>query len=217
MPDENTPQLNLEEVVALEPDKLSDEQRSFLEENKANLTDEQLEKFGLTKDLNPDEIEPETRYPSKKEEKPPTGEDENGKDEDEIDPDDERTIVRVVNKQMEALKGRFAEVDRLKDETEVDAFLRDNKDYTKYRAIILKYMTHPAYKNIPVGHIATIVSAKDQQRLGAQKERDAQKKAKETQSGGSPVRKPSKEFNWSTATKEEFEAQKAKILGRQGI
>ena len=73
MPEENNnpPELNLEEVVEVAPEELSDDQKTFLEENKGDLSDEQAEKFGITKEeeekpINVDDITPETRTKVKK-------------------------------------------------------------------------------------------------------------------------------------------------------
>ena len=54
----------LEEVVELAPEDLSDEQKTFLEENKATLTPEQATKFGITQEIKPvvpEEVVVETR------------------------------------------------------------------------------------------------------------------------------------------------------------
>jgi hypothetical protein len=78
-------------------------------------------------------------------------------------------------------------------------------------------MKHPAYKNIPVKNIAAIVAARDLQKIGAMKEREAQRKANETRGGGSSARPtPGAGKDWHRAPKAEVEAKKAEVLGRQG-
>ncbi len=202
----NTPELVLEDVIALEPDALSDEHKAFLEENKAALTPEQATKFSITQETKKEEeIEVETR--TKIVEKPPVKEGE----EPDIDPDDERTIGKIVDQRL-----KDAGVGGTRDQLEVDSYIRDHPEYSKYRATTLKYMAHPSYANIPAHNIMAIVASKDQQAIGAQKEREAQKKAKDTQGGGGTARTHQGKIDWSTATPEEFEAQKAKVLGRMG-
>ena len=83
----------------------------------------------------------------------------------------------------------------------------------KYKPVMLKYMSHPAYKNVPVSAIAAIVSAKDAEKIGAQKERDAQKKVKESKSGGDTTRHNGDggKKDWSSMPKAQFEAELIKI------
>jgi len=213
-----TPDLVLSEVAEIAPDDLSDDQKTFLEDNKAELSDEQLEKYGLekaTKEEPPEDVEPETRTPAEKA-KAKTKEDEAEGDEDEeINPDDEKTITKVVDKRVDSLARELAAT---KDQVEVDSFIRANPEYEKYRGSMLKFIGHPAYRNIPVNNIAAIVASKDQQKIGAAKEREADKKAKDTQAGGSNARKQEGgKVDWSTASKEDLEAQKAKVFGREGV
>jgi len=214
MPEDNntTPELNLEEIVETAPEELSDGQKAFLEENKDNLTDEQAAKFGIEKEqeeeqVNLDEIVPETRTEIEKQKERIR------KEEEEIDPDDEATISRVLEKKVGPLE---KELRATKDQIEVDAFIRDNPEYAKYRGVALKYMANPAYSNIPAHNIMAIVASKDLQKLGAQKEREAAENAKKTRGGGSSFRKPGGGgIDWSKASAEEVAAKKAEILGRK--
>lgn len=206
MPDE----LNLEEIVAKEPETLEDSEKTFLEENKADLSDENLEKFGLEKgegeeeEEEPEDIEPETRT------EPPEKPEEEEEEEEEVDPDDKATITKVVKKELGQVR---EDLRATKDQMEVDAFIRENPEYSKYRAVALKYMQNSAYGNIPAHNIMAIVAGKDQQKIGAKKEREATEKARATQGGGVSVRKPKGEgIDWSTATPKEIAAKKAEIL-----
>jgi len=61
-----------------------------------------------------------------------------------------------------------------------------------------------------------LASSKDQQKIGARKEREASKKAKSTISGGSPARKPSGGAkDWDKASNKEVELQIARAKGQQ--
>ena len=220
MPDPNdnstdppTEEVTLESVVEIAPEDLSDEQKTVLNESVDDLTDEQKETFKdvLTEKepepIDVSKIKPETRTKVKKKPiEPEPGEGE------EVDPEDEKAIGRIVEKKMEAVA---KDLGATKDQLEVDGFLRDKPEYSKYRGAMLKYMKHPAYKNIPAHNIAAMVAAKDQQSIGAKKEREAAAKAKETEGGGVSARKPSGgKVDWSKASKEDVEAQRNKVLGR---
>lgn len=221
---EENQEITLESIAEIEDiSTLSDEQSNFIREHADDLDDTQketyksiLEKEEENEDdnddeIDPDEIEIETRGRTKKE---PKKEDQDDNDEDdELDDEDQKRLDRAIEKKL-----KEAGVSETKNQIEVDAFIRSKPEFSKYRAVALKYMGHSDYRNIPVHNIMAIVSAKDMQALGAQKEREAAKKAKDTQNKGTPSRvTPNKNFDWSTASKEDFEAQKAKVLGRQGI
>lgn len=209
----NEPQeLNLEEVVEVSPKDLSDEQATFIQENEDKLSDEQKEVFKDTlkkeeeeeEEPEADDVEPETRTRVKEDK-------DKGDEDDEVDPDDEAAISKVVAKQL-----KEAGVGDAKDQLEVDAFIRSKPEMGKYRAVALKYMSNPAYSNIPAHNIMAMVSAKDQQKIGAQKEREAAEKAKDTQGGGTTVRKTKAgAIDWSKATQEEIDQKKAEIFDRR--
>ena len=200
--------LKLEDVVEVAPDKISEEQKTFLEENKADLSDEQAEKFGLKKEeeeeeINIDDVKPETRTKVKKQPKK--------EEEEETDPEDKKVIGGIVKQQL-----KEAGVGEAKDQIEVDSFIRDNPEYSKYRAAALKYMKNSSYNNIPAHNIMAIVASRDQQKIGAKKEREAAEQAKSTQGGGTTIRKADGgKTDWHKATPEQVEAQKAKVLGHR--
>jgi len=205
--------LNLDEVVQTSPEEVTEEQKTFLEEHKEQLTPEQAEKFGIEieKEIKVEDVEPETRTPEqkKKEEKLPDIE------EDEVDPEDQKTIGKVVDAKMKPVSEALKQLQRVKDEQEVDSFLRAKPEFGKYRDVMIKYVGHPAYANIPVHNIAAIVASKDLQKLGAVKEREAQKKVNETKETGNQVRKQTGgAVDWKSVSRTEFEEQKAKVLGQ---
>jgi hypothetical protein len=207
--DQKPPELTLETVVEVEPDKITPEQKTFLESNKDNLTPDQAEKFGISKEetpIDPEKVEIETRFKSPEPKKI--------KEEDnEVDPDDEVAIGKVVDKKTAELRQT---VEKQRDESEVNALLIAKPEFIKYKGVILKYMSHSAYKNIPAYRVAAMVAADDLQRIGAQKEREAQKKANDTQGGGTTVRKQSSgKVDWHTAPKAEFDAEVNRVLQRR--
>ena len=52
--------------------------------------------------------------------------------------------------------------------------------------------------------------------MGAQKEREAAKKAADTKGGGTPLKKQGGAIDWGKVSKEEFEAQRTKVMGYGG-
>jgi len=201
----NPPELKLEEVIEVSPEEVSEEQKTFLQENVDNLTDEQKETFKgvLEKEEEEEEEEPQepqTRIGTKKKEE---GE------EEEIDPDDEQMVNSIVDKKL-----KEAGIGDTRDQLEIDSVIRDNPEYSKYREKALKYMkVHPS---LVAGDAMRIVTAPHQQKIGAQKEREATEKANATKGGGVTVRKPaSGGKDWGKATQKEMEAKKAEIFDRR--
>ena len=170
-PDTEIPvELNLEDVVGLAPADLSEDQTKFLKENSENLTDEQKTIFKevLTEkeeEIDVEKIEVETRggKPKEKEEKSPVKTE--GDEDEDIDEDDVKTIGKVVDKQLTPVKEALKELQTIKDQNEVDALIRLEPTYNKYREVALKYMAHPAYANIPAKNIMAIVASKDLQNV----------------------------------------------------
>jgi len=176
-------------------------------ENDESGKDKEKEDKGKEKEVGDDEsidetkLEPEVRTKAeiKKEE---------SEEEDETDPEDKARIEKIVEKKV---GGKMVEIE---NKMEVQSFVAAKPEYAKYQNVILKYMNHPAYANIPVYNIAAIVASKDAQKIGAAKEREAQRVVAETKSPGGTVRKTTGETtDWLNAPKAEYEAQKAKVLG----
>jgi len=199
--EDNTPELVLDDVVAVEPDDLTDEHRTFLEENKADLTDEQAEKFGIEREEEEEEEEPRIRIaptPTKKIE-----------EEEEIDPDDQKRINKIVDQRM-----KEAGVGDTRNQLEVDAAIRNDSELASYRDRALKYMkVHPT---LVAQDALAIVSGKDREKIGAKKEREAIKRANESVGSGTSARKttPSAGKDWSKASPEEMAAKRDEVLGR---
>ena len=232
---------NLDEILPLDPTDLSNEQRDFLVQNKEQLSDEDVAKFGLSegakattetkegdnkgKSTTEDEaffdatkLEVETRG-KKTEVKAPAGDDD---DDDDILPEDKKMFEKVIGKyvkplqdEIQALKGNTGEQQHVLD---TDSFIAENPEYKKYRAGIIKFAKDPAYANVAVSNIAIIVSGKDQQAIGAKKEREAQQKAKATQQDGNQgntiIKDKNAKVDYLTMPKAEFEKERSKVLGQ---
>lgn len=185
------------------PEALSDEQKTFLTEHAADLTDEVATKYSIEKPTAP--IEPVVR-----------NEDDKGKKKDDDDddtlPEDKEAINKVVDAKLTPIQQK---IDHQTNVMEANNFVIAHPEYSKYREAIIKHMEHPAYKNIPVDRIAFIVAGPDLEKIGAQKEREAAAKAAGTKAGGSTVRQQSGGGkDWSTATPAEVAAQRAQVLGQ---
>lgn len=130
---------------------------------------------------------------------------------DEIDPDDAKTIGAVVEKQTASVKQRLQET---QDRVEVDEYVADNPQFSKYKPVILKHMKHPAYSKIPVKNIAAMVASEDLMKMGAKAEREAQSKADSTKTKGTTVRKPAGgSMEWNKAPQDAVEDQIRKVKG----
>lgn len=129
----------------------------------------------------------------------------------EIDPDDIKTIGTIVEKQTAGVRKQLQDT---ADRLEVDAFVQEKPEFAKYKPVILKYLQHPVYNQIPVKNIAAMVAMNDLVKMGAKQEREAQAKANATKGGGTSVRQPQGggQVEWSTVPKETFEAQKRRVL-----
>lgn len=210
--------ITLDSVIETPVEDLSDDQKSFIQDHSEELDDTQKETYKdiITpkeeeEEIDVDKVEVPTRnkITDKKEDDSVDDED------DDMLPADKEAINKAVDKKMQGVDAKLAQVQTIQDQIEVDAFIRSKPEYAKYRAVALKYMAHSDYKNIPAHNIFAIVSANDAQKIGAQKEREAQKTVKATQNGGNQVRVPNGgKVDWSKATKEEMQAQKNKIFGR---
>ena len=134
---------------------------------------------------------------------------------DDIDPEDKAQITKVVNKELSPLK---ATIQKQNDEIEVNSYITEHPEAAKYKPVMMKYLAHPTYKNIPVKNIAAIVMSGEMQKIGAAKERAAQKKVLESKGGnGSHVRTPAGGAkDYAKLSDKEMEAEIAKAKGMTG-
>ena len=104
------------------------------------------------------------------------------------------------------------------DEIEVNSYITEHPEAAKYKPVMMKYLAHPTYKNIPVKNIAAIVMSGEMQKIGAAKERAAQKKVLESKGGnGSHVRTPAGGAkDYAKLSDKEMEAEIAKAKGMTG-
>jgi len=154
-------------------------------------------------------LEPETRTPEPSTEPKP----ESKEEPEEVVPEDEETITKVVQKQLSPFQKKIEEQTNIIEATN---FIASKPEFAKYKDVIIKHMNHSAYKNIPVDRIAKMVAGDDLMKIGAEKEREAQKKVAETKGGGNTARQTQTGKDWHSASKEEYQAQREAVLGHQG-
>jgi len=209
-------ELNLEEVVAIAPEELTEEHTTFLKENVEELSDEQKTTFKdvLEAKEEEEEVKPEYRFAKKDEEK------EEEQEDDEIDPEDKKTISKVVDKELKDVRKQLGEQQQatrnIQDQSEVDSFIASKPEAKTYRNKMLTYMKADHYNALPAHAIYKIVAGDDLEKLGAERERQAVEKANATQTDGSSVRPTgSGGKDWSKASSADIAAKKAEIYGQQ--
>lgn len=106
---------------------------------------------------------------------------EDDEDEDDIDPEDEKTVGKVVAK---ALKPFLEKEAKAQDDQEIKTFLTDNPDFKPYEAKARKYMAHPSRKHVPIEEIFYGVAGKDLMAIGAKRAKIADNEAKKTKGAG---------------------------------
>lgn len=132
---------------------------------------------------------------------------------EDVDPDDVQVISKVVEKQTASVRQALQDA---QDQTEINNYIKDNPEMEKYKPVIEKYLKHPVYSQIPVKNIGAMIASDDLLKIGAKKEREAQARADATRQTGTQVRTPQGgKKDWTKVSKDEFEAQKRRILGQQ--
>jgi len=142
-------------------------------------------------------------------------------DDDAMLPEDKKAFQKVIDEQLQPFKDKIAILEGKStgqnNILDVTKFVSRNPEYKKYEAGILKYAESPHYSNVSIENIALIISAKDQQAIGAEKERVATKKAKDTQDGGNQGGDAGGDGNKKkdplAMSDAEFKKEKEKVLG----
>jgi hypothetical protein len=205
---------------------LSTEQKTFLEEHKADLEPDVAEKYGIVQDPI---IPPVAGGEQKTEEEKKAEADaaaaaaaaKAGKNDDtEPDPEDVKVIEKVVAKIVGPIKAK-AEAQQI--ETDLQSEFGKHPEYKPYEKQIRAFVTHPnrigfIQNGLPVSSVVIEAIAPYLQKIGAQKERDAAAAAASSQGGGNSVRPAGggQIKDWGKATAEEVAAKKAEVLGRAG-
>lgn len=111
-----------------------------------------------------------------------------GEDE-QIDPDEESKVDRVIQKKYGQ---HFEELAGQKVKAEVAEFLNTSpigKHLKEYEAKIVKYAQHPSRSHLPLEAIAYEVAGPELLKIGAKMAAEAEKEAAESKAGGATARK----------------------------
>lgn len=142
------------------------------------------------------------------------GDDNDNDDDEDIAPEDAKVIDQRVNKILSPfIQKQQAEENKL----EANDFVTANPQFKPYVDKVLKWAQHPSRSSLPISSIFYEVAGKDLLKIGADMEKKASDKAKETNAGGGNNRggngggtKPV----WEQSA-EEFEAEQAKVRNKQ--
>lgn len=213
--------MNLDDIIGdttKTSENLSAEEKTFLTDNKDNLTDEDAKRFGI--DVTPVVPDPATRGGAPADDKPKV--DADGKPivegDDDTPPEDKVRINKMVSAQVDPIR---QQLQTQNDTIEVDGFLRSNAEkfpvrggIYSYRDAMLKYMK--VYTNVPAAGVFAIVAQDELMRMGAVKEREAAAKAGGTRVDASSARPAGDKGkkDWGAVSQEDFKAEKARVLGR---
>jgi hypothetical protein len=218
-PDPNqTPELTIETVSAKDPADIDDKELEFLEKNADTLSDEVADKFNIVKA--PKDATPAVRNAPQAPDPNKPADPKAGEGEDDIDPEDEARFDKLFQKRIAAMNipQVTQKVQEQEITSEVDAFITSNAtkipNVGQYRQAMITWMKDPAYSNVPADRVFYAVAGKDLMKIGAKLERQASTKVKETQTETSTARTEPGKKDWSTASKEEFDAERARVLGR---
>lgn len=150
---------------------------------------------------------------AKKAEEAHDGDDEGERD-DEIPEADQETIGKVAGEIVRPLIEKHLQSE---DAAEVAEFLAkpENDVFAPYKEKALKWMNHPSRRNMPISSIFYEVAGPDLMRIGAERERKASEKARDTQAGGNSSRGDGEAKSVWELSPEEFAAKQAAVRSKQ--
>lgn len=137
--------------------------------------------------------------------------DEGGSDEDEDDnvaPEDEELITKVVAKQLAPIINKSLEAD---DNQEINDFLTENPDFKPFEAKARRYMSHPSRRSLPIKSIFYEVAGDNLLRMGAERGKLADEKAKNSQTGGGSNRAGEGSKSVLDMPLDEFKAEQERV------
>jgi len=129
-------------------------------------------------------------------------------DEDEIAPEDEALISKVVAKRFAPLLEKTMADE---DSKEISDFLSENPEFKPYEAKARKYISHPSRRHLPISSIFYEVAGKDLMKLGAERGRKADEEARQTQTGGGSGRGGNEGKKIWNMSPQEFAAEQEKV------
>lgn len=137
--------------------------------------------------------------------------DEAGNENSEVAPEDVKLITDVVSPLIAPLVDKSLAAE---DDKEIADFLTVNPDFKPFEAKARRYMKHPSRRNLPVKSIFYEVAGDRLIKIGADRQKAADAKANNTQTGGGSNRAgEGAKSDWDLPA-EEFAAKQERI--RQG-
>lgn len=132
-------------------------------------------------------------------------------EDDDISPEDAALVDRVLDKRLKPLEQKLEQDE---DNNALNQFFADAKNahFKPYEAKIRKWAVHPTRKNLPIRAVALEIAGDDLMKIGAQRGKEADTKAKKDQAGGGNARQEPKGADavWGLPQKD-FEAQQEAV------
>jgi hypothetical protein len=135
-------------------------------------------------------------------------------EDDDIDPEDERVVSKIVAKHMAPI---LEEKARNEDVAEIDKFISDNPEFSKYKKKVAVMSEHPSRASVPIKDLFFAVAGNDLMKIGADRAKKAADNADRGNSGGGSPRGDGEErgTDYSAMSSEEFEKKKEEIRQKQ--
>lgn len=129
-------------------------------------------------------------------------------DNDEIAPEDEELINKVVTKTFAPLLEKTMQAE---DEKEITDFIKENPDFSQFEGKARKYIAHPSRRHLPIKSVFYEVAGDDLIRIGAERQKKADEEARQTQTGGGSNRVAEGQKSVWDLTPEEFAEEQEKV------
>ncbi|MFH1559018.1 MAG: hypothetical protein ABIC19_00655 [Patescibacteria group bacterium] len=123
-------------------------------------------------------------------------------EEDDVLPEDEKIIEKVVEKKLTPIFQRQLAAE---DEQEVQNFVNTNPEFKSYEVKVRKLMAHPSRAQVPISSLFYEAAGPHLMKLGAQKAKEADNEANQSNAGGGSSRDTGdKKVDWNAMPNEEF-------------
>jgi len=129
-------------------------------------------------------------------------------EDEEFAPEDVELVTNIVAKKFAPILDKSLAAD---DEKEVQDFLKENPDFKPFEAKARRYMQHPSRRALPIEAIFFEVAGRKLLKIGADRAKEADKKAKDTQTGGGSNRAGEGTKGVWDLPPEDFQAKQEKI------
>lgn len=130
---------------------------------------------------------------------------------DDIDEEDAEIIDKRISKFMSPLLQKQMQDE---DEKEISDFVQKNPDFAKYADKVRKFSQHPTRKDVPITSLFYEVAGEDLMKIGAERGKKADEKAKDSGSGGGTGGDGNAKSVWDL-TPEEFAAEQQRVMRKR--